>query len=115
MIHVIQNIINYFNGKVLFGRNDELSHFFSRHRLPTDVLRERGAVLRLSVWDEDYMKKDDFIGECFVTLPSIQQLKSLASLRDVPVLELPLRRPHKNNQPRVFEVTLPRERKRSLF
>ena len=84
---------------------------FSRHRLPTDVLRERGAVLRLSVWDEDYLTKDDFIGECFITLPSIQQIKALASLRDVPVLELPLRRPRKNNQPRVFEVKLPREKK----
>lgn len=67
------------------------------------VLHERGAVLRLSVWDEDYLK-DDFIGECFVSLSSIQPLRNLASLRDVPVSEVRLRRPHKSIQPRVFEV-----------
>lgn len=68
------------------------------------ALRERGAVLRLSVWDEDNFKVDDFIGECFVPIPNIQQLKNIASLRDVPVRELQLRRPRKKNQPRAFEV-----------
>jgi hypothetical protein len=57
----------------------------------------------LSVWDEDYVN-DDFIGECFVSLTNIEPLRNLASLRDVPVSEVRLRRPHKNIQPRVFEV-----------
>ncbi len=50
------------------------------------------------------MVNDDFIGECFVSLPNIQPLKNLASLRDVPVVEERLRRPHKTLQPRAFEV-----------
>jgi len=57
----------------------------------------------LSVWDEDIVN-DDFIGECFVSIPNIQPLKNLASLRDVPVAEVRLRRPHKSLQPQVFEV-----------
>ncbi len=57
----------------------------------------------MSVWDEDYVN-DDFIGECFVSLPNIEPLNNRASLRDVPVSEVRLRRPYKNNQPRVFEV-----------
>ncbi len=77
--------------------------FFERHRLPLNVLHERGAVLRLSVWDKDIVN-DDFIGECFVSLPNIQPLKNLASLRDVPVVEERLRRPHRILQPRAFEV-----------
>jgi hypothetical protein len=50
------------------------------------------------------MVNDDFIGECFVPLPNIAPLKNLASLRDVPVSEVRLRRPHKSIQPRAFEV-----------
>ena len=77
--------------------------FRFRHRLPTNVLHERGAVLRLSVWDKD-IHSDDFIGECFVSLPNIPSLKNLASLRDVPVTEMRLRQPYKNHQPSAFEV-----------
>jgi hypothetical protein len=66
-------------------------------------LHERGAVLRLSVWDADLMD-DDFIGECFVPLPNIAPLTNLASIRDVPVTEVRLRQPYKCAQPRVFGV-----------
>ncbi|CAF0826106.1 unnamed protein product [Adineta ricciae] len=81
----------------------EFNELFQWHRLPLNILHERGAVLRLSVWDEDYVN-DDFIGECFVPLTNIESLKNLASLRDVPISEVRLRRPHKNIQPRVFEL-----------
>jgi hypothetical protein len=57
----------------------------------------------LSVWDKD-MIGNDFIGECFISLKNIQSLKNLASLRDVPVSEVRLRRPYKSVQPREFEV-----------
>jgi hypothetical protein len=77
--------------------------YFKRHRLPTTVLHEPGAVLRLSVWDKDIVN-DDFIGECFVQLTSIQPLKNLAGLRDVPVSKVRLRRLYKSMQPRAFEV-----------
>jgi len=71
--------------------------------LPTNVLNERGAVLRLSVWDKD-MVNDDFIGECFIGLSNIYSLKNLASIRDVPVTTMRLIRPTKNSQPEEFEV-----------
>ncbi|UJR27967.1 hypothetical protein I4U23_009225 [Adineta vaga] len=83
--------------------NPEYNELFQWHRLPLNILHERGAVLRLSVWDEDYVK-DDFIGECFVQLTNIESLKNRVSLRDVPVSEVLLRRPYKNIQPRVFEL-----------
>jgi hypothetical protein len=97
--------MNHFNGKYLIFRKyiDEKIFFFQRYRLPTNVLHERGAVLHLSVWDKDIVN-DDFIGECFVSLTNIQSLKDVASLRDVPVSEVRLRRPHKNIQPGAFEV-----------
>ncbi len=76
---------------------------FKRHRLPTNVLHERGAVLHLSVWDKDIVN-DDFIGECFVPLTNIQSLKNVAALRDIPVTKVRLRRAHKSYQPRAFEV-----------
>ncbi len=53
------------------------------------------------------MMKDDFIGECFVALTNIPSLKNLASFRDVPVMQMPLRRLHKNMQPEAFEVNVP--------
>ncbi|CAF3534518.1 unnamed protein product [Adineta steineri] len=81
----------------------EFNELFQWHRLPLNVLKERGAVLRISVWDEDYVN-DDFIGECFVPLVNIEPLKNLASLRDVPVSEVRLRRPLKNMQPRTFDL-----------
>lgn len=55
------------------------------------------------MWDQD-MVNDDFIGECFVPLTAIQPLRNLASLRDVPVSAVHLKRPYKNIQPKVFEV-----------
>ena len=58
----------------------------------------------MSVWDEDIVKEDDFIGECFIPLTSIESLKNHASIRDVPVSEVRLRRQDKNAQPRVYEV-----------
>jgi hypothetical protein len=58
----------------------------------------------LSVWDDDFVKSDDFIGECFVPLTNIEHLKNRASLRDVPVSEVRLRKPRKSLQPREFEV-----------
>ena len=69
------------------------------------MIRESGAVLHLSVWDQDIVN-DDFIGECFVPLTDIEPMKNLASLRDVPASRIRLRRPHKNNQPRTFKVKL---------
>lgn len=57
------------------GKSKQSSRFFCyfcifrRYPLPMKVLCERGAILRLSVWDSDYgLKHDDFIGECFVHL-----------------------------------------------
>ena len=83
----------------------EMKFFFLvfRYRLPRNVISTPGAVLHLSVWDADLVN-DDFIGECFIPLTTLQPLRNFASLRDVPVSEMPLRRPHKNSQPRVFEV-----------
>jgi len=83
--------------------NPDFHEVFHWHRLPSNVLTERGAVLRLSVWDQDIVQ-DDFIGECFISLPQIVSLKNLASLRDVPVAEQRLRQPIKSNQPQVFEL-----------
>jgi hypothetical protein len=57
----------------------------------------------LSVWDED-MVMDNFIGEVFVPLTDIESLNNPASLRDIPVSQERLGRPHKINQPRAFEV-----------
>lgn len=90
------NLYNYWKINILFL-------FFERHCLPSNVIHEDGAVLGLSVWDKDIVS-DDFIGEYFVSLKNIQPLKYLASLRDVPVVEARLRRPHEIMQPRVFEV-----------
>ena len=81
-----------------------LFDFFKRRQLPRTVLSERGAVLRFSVWDKYKIKKDDFIGECFVSLPDLYPMKNLASIRDVPVSEMRLRKTYKNQQPKVFQV-----------
>ncbi|CAF4081615.1 unnamed protein product, partial [Rotaria sordida] len=40
----------------------------------------------------------------FIPLTSIESLKNCASIRDVPVSEVLLRRQNKNAQPRVFEL-----------
>lgn len=74
-----------------------------RFRLSPKVRTTPGTVLHLSVWDKD-MKFDDFIGECFVPLSTMESLKHRAGLRDIPVTELPLRVPVKNMQPPEFEV-----------
>ncbi|CAF0823207.1 unnamed protein product [Rotaria sp. Silwood1] len=84
--------------------NPEFNQLFQWYRLPLNIVHTAGAVLRLSVWDEDMVKEDDFIGECFVPLISIESLKSRASIRDVPVSEVRLRRQNKNAQPRVYEL-----------
>jgi hypothetical protein len=76
-----------------------------RHRLPSNILNQRGAVLRLSVWDEDLVN-DDFIGEHFIALQNLTSLQHLMSLRDVPVTEIRLRRPLITSQPHAFEVKL---------
>ncbi|CAF4077538.1 unnamed protein product, partial [Rotaria sordida] len=82
----------------------EFNQSFLWHRLPLNIVHTPGAVLRLSVWDEDIVKEDDFIGECFIPLISIESLKNRASIRDVPVSEVRLKRQNKNAQPRVFEL-----------
>ncbi|CAF1034626.1 unnamed protein product, partial [Rotaria sordida] len=81
----------------------EFNELFQWHHLPLNV-RTSDAVLRLSVWNKGTVKKDNFIGECFIPLTSIESLKNCASIRDVPVSEVLLRRQNKNAQPRVFEL-----------
>ncbi|CAF3732900.1 unnamed protein product, partial [Rotaria sp. Silwood1] len=70
---------------------------------PLNIVHTSGAVLRLSVWDEDMVKDDHFIGECFVPLMIVESLKNRASIRDIPVSVVRLRKPNKNAQPRVYE------------
>ena len=78
---------------------------FKRDSLPSTIINESGAVLHMSVWDQDIVN-DDFISECFVPLTDVESMKSLALLRDVPVSRVRLGRSHKNNQPRIFNVNL---------
>ncbi|CAF2732913.1 unnamed protein product [Rotaria sp. Silwood2] len=82
----------------------EFNQLFQWYRLPLNIVHRPGAVLRLSVWDEDIVKEDDFIGECFVPLTNIESLKNRASIRDVPVSEVRLRRQNKHAQPKVYEL-----------
>ncbi|CAF4971655.1 unnamed protein product [Rotaria sp. Silwood1] len=84
--------------------NPEYNQLFQWHRLPLNIVHTSGAVLRLSVWDEDIIKEDDFIGECFIPLTSIESLKNRVSIRDIPVSEVHLRTQDKNTQPRVYEL-----------
>ncbi|CAF4550359.1 unnamed protein product, partial [Rotaria sp. Silwood2] len=80
----------------------EFNQLFQWYRLPLNIVHRPGAVLRLSVWDEDIVKEDDFIGECFVPLTNIESLKNRASIRDVPVSEVRLRRQNKHAQPKLL-------------
>ena len=79
-----------------------MNFFMLRNDLPSNALQERGAVLRLSVWNKNIFN-DGFIGECFISLRNLRSLKNVAFC-DVPVSEKHLRRPHKNNQPEAFKV-----------
>ncbi|CAF1253218.1 unnamed protein product [Rotaria sp. Silwood1] len=71
--------------------------------LPPAILNTPGAVLHLSVWDKD-MLKDEFIGECFIPLMSIESLKNRASIRDIPVSEVRLRKQNKHAQPKIYQL-----------
>ncbi|CAF2572187.1 unnamed protein product [Rotaria sp. Silwood2] len=82
----------------------QFNQLFQWYRLPLNIINIPGAVLRLSVWDKDIVKEDDFIGECFVPLINIESLSNRASIRDVPVLEVHLRRQNKHPQPKVYEL-----------
>ncbi|CAF2345788.1 unnamed protein product [Rotaria sp. Silwood2] len=82
----------------------EFNQLFQWYRLPVNIVHTPGAVLRLSVWDEDIVKEDAFIGEYFVPLTNIEFLKNRASMRDVPVSEVRLRRQNKHAQPKVYEL-----------
>lgn len=76
---------------------------FQRGDLPINTIHTCGAVLRLSVWNQGILI-NDFIGECFVQLNSLQSLRNVASLRDIPVSTLHLKKPEKNSQPDIFAV-----------
>ncbi|CAF1373508.1 unnamed protein product [Rotaria sordida] len=83
--------------------NPAFNELFEWNSLPLNVIRKDGAVLRLSVWNK-HKKTDDFIGECFVRLITIESLKTRASLRDIPVSQVLLRRPYKNTPSEILKV-----------
>ncbi|CAF4901586.1 unnamed protein product [Rotaria sp. Silwood1] len=95
---VVSDLISIYVQRIL-----NLSQLFQWDHHPLNIVHTSGAVLRLSVWDEDMVKDDHFIGECFVPLMIVESLKNRASIRDIPVSVVRLRKPNKNAQPRVYE------------
>ncbi|CAF4395340.1 unnamed protein product [Rotaria sp. Silwood2] len=82
----------------------EFNQLFQWDYLPSDIVHTPGAVLRLSVWDKNMVLKDDFIGECFVSLTNIESLINHAATRDVPVSEVHLRRGDNIAQSTVYKL-----------
>ncbi|XP_052771175.1 protein unc-13 homolog D-like [Mya arenaria] len=60
-----------------------------------EVLKQPGNCILLSVFDHDYIGRDDFVGEVVVHLPTVIKMGMDESMDIMPVVIMPLKRPTK--------------------
>jgi hypothetical protein len=83
--------------KTLFPMFDEIFTV----DLTKDQMSTKG-FLRLGVKDYDFLKKNDFMGEVFMTMESIQWTTSNSKIHDFPQIHFPLSKP--NNDPSLLTL-----------
>jgi hypothetical protein len=59
----------------------------SSKKIPKDLLKKEGTSLRISVWDYDFVGKDDFAGELFYPIQYIDSMEKFSTI-DMMVCEI---------------------------
>jgi hypothetical protein len=70
-------------------------------------MNRKDICIRLSVWDEDMMSRDDFAGEIFYPLSYIENMDKLYSIDYMKMIKCNLKRPNRSHLPKL-KVTINR-------